>query len=79
MERARLHMEHKLKADAESEFNMEDLNCNAGLLKHGVNVEELQQQNPKRIFRAYVEDWEEEARHKNSPDCEEMIANKYWH
>ena len=24
-----------------------------------------------------MEGWEEEARHKNSRDCEEMIANKY--
>ena len=76
-ERARLHREHKLARDGESKFDMEDLSFNVGLLKYGVDVEELQRKTPKRIVRVYVEDWEIEARHKKSDDCKEMIANKY--
>ena len=56
---------------------MNDLNFNASLLKQGVDVDELENGPTERIFRAYVEEWEEAARHINRPDCEEMIMRKY--
>lgn len=77
MERARLHREYKLQRDAQCEFNMEDLEFNAGLLKHGVDVETLQQKSPQRIFRAYVEKWEEAARHERKDDAKDGILRKY--
>ena len=77
MDKARIERQHRIAQNVECEFNMNDLNFNACLLKEGVNVDELQSGPAKRFFRAYVEDWEEVARHKNTPDCEDMIMRKY--
>ena len=77
MDRARIDRQHRIAQNVECEFNMNDLDFNAGLLKQGVVVEDLQRAPPKRIFRAYVEPWEEAAQIRRKPDCEDMIARKY--
>ena len=77
MDKARIDRQHRIAQNVECEFNMHDLDFNAGLLKQGVVVEDLQRAPPKRLFRAYVEPWEEEARIRKKTDCEDMIARKY--
>ena len=77
MDKARIARKHRIEQNVECEFSMNDLNFNASLLKEGVDVDELENGPNERIFRAYVEEWEEEARHINRPDCENMIMTKY--
>ena len=77
MDKARIERQHRIAQNVESGFNMHDLDFNASLIKQGVDVEELQNVPQKRLFRAYVEDWEVEARIKQKPDCEDMILRKY--
>ena len=77
MDKARIERQHRMAQNVESGFNMHDLDFNASLIKQGVDVEELQNVPKKRMFRAYVEDWEEAARIRNKPDCEDMILREY--
>jgi hypothetical protein len=47
------------------------------LEKLGVNVNALKTNVNKRVFYAWVEDWEEEAKSSNDPVSEQRILQKY--
>ena len=48
-----------------------------GLEKFGVDLEELNDDSPKRIIRAWMEDWEEEAIGDDDVVSEQRILAKY--
>ena len=58
-------------------FGEDDTNFDLQLEKFGVNTSILKEPAVQRIFRAWVEDWEEEARKKNDPVAEAMLLQKY--
>jgi hypothetical protein len=62
------HQMEKLDATGpDAMFGDEDINFDLQLKKFGVNTGILKKPAVQRIFRSWVEDWEEEARKKN--DC----------
>ena len=64
----RQHEMEKLDATgADAMFGDDDINFDLRLEKFGVNTGILKEPAVERIFRLWVEDWEEEARKKN--DC----------
>ena len=58
-------------------FGDDDINFNLELEKFGVDMEALKHVPICRVFRAWVEDWEEEARKRNDAVCEAKLLAKY--
>ena len=58
-------------------FTDDDINFDLQLEKFGVDLVALKQVPPKRVFRAWVEDWEEEARKKKDVVAEAKLLAKY--
>jgi hypothetical protein len=58
-------------------FGDDDINCNLELEKFGVDMEALKHVPIRRVFRAWVEDWEEEARKRNDAVDEAKLLAKY--
>ena len=82
MEHARIYrksMEQIDTAGQNAMFGDDDLTFDLQLEKFGVDVGvgALKEVQVKRIFRAWVEDWEEEARKKNDPVSEAHLLHKY--
>ena len=57
-------------------FGDDDINFNLELEKFGVDMEALKHVPIRRVFRAWVEDWEEEARKKNDAVYEAKLLAK---
>lgn len=79
---ARLEEARIKRAEREAEgtlFGDEDIKCELGLEKFGVDVEELTGAGtaPKRIFNAWIEDWEKPLLKKNDPVAEMKLLQKY--
>jgi hypothetical protein len=80
MEQARIERKNLEKIDAagrDAMFGDDDINFDLQLEKFGVDVAALKEAPAQRIFRAWVEDWEEEARKKNDPVAEARLLQKY--
>ena len=58
-------------------FGDDDINFNLQLEKFGVDMEALKHVPIRHVFRAWVEDWEEEASKKNDAVCEAKLLAKY--
>jgi hypothetical protein len=58
-------------------FGDDDINFNLELEKFGVDMEALKHVPIRRVFRAWVEDWEEEARKRNDAVYEAKLLAKY--
>ena len=58
-------------------FGDDDINFNLELEKFGVDLETLKHVPIRRKFRAWVEDWEEEARKRNDAVDEAKLLAKY--
>jgi hypothetical protein len=58
-------------------FGDDDINFDLQLEKFGVDMVALKHVQIKRVFRAWVEDWEEEARKKNDCVAEAKLLAKY--
>jgi hypothetical protein len=54
-----------------------DINFDLQLERFGVDMEALKHVPIHRVFRAWVEDWEEEARKRDDPVCEAKLLAKY--
>ncbi len=78
MARIRQHQIEKLDATGpDATFGDEDINFDLQLEKFGVNMGKLKEPAVQRIFRAWVEDWEEDARKKNDCVLEALLLQKY--
>ena len=80
VEQARIHREKMEKIDAvgrDAMFGDEDLAFDLHLESFGVDVATLREPAVQRVFRAYVEDWEEEDRWKNDCVAEARLLAKY--
>jgi hypothetical protein len=76
--RIRQHQIEKLDATGpDATFGDEDINFDLQLEKFGVNMGKLKEPAVQRIFRAWVEDWEEDARKKNDCVLEALLLQKY--
>lgn len=80
MKEARIAREHLEKVDSgpSAMFCDDDINFDLQLEQFGVSTRELKQP-VKRIFRAWVEDWEEADRKVNDCVAEARILAKYKH
>jgi hypothetical protein len=58
-------------------FGDDDINFDLELERFGVDMNELKESPIDRVFRAWVEDWEEEARKKNDCVTEAQLLAKY--
>ena len=58
-------------------FGDNDINFDLQLEKFGVELEALKEKEIERVFRAWVEDWEEEAWNKNDCVAEALLLAKY--
>jgi hypothetical protein len=58
-------------------FGDDNMNFNLELEKFGIDTGALKVREVERVFRAWVEDWEEEARKKNDCVCEALLLAKY--
>jgi hypothetical protein len=61
---------HQMSGDDDMNFDLE-------LENFGVDTGALKVREVERVFRAYVEDWEEEAQKKNDCVCEAQLLAKY--
>ena len=80
MGQARIHCKNMEKIDAKGPnamFGDDDIDFDLQLEKFGVDVGALKEVPAQRVFRAWVEDWEEEARKKNDPVAEARLLQKY--
>ena len=80
IEQARIHREKMEKIDAvgkDAMFGDEDLAFDLHLETFGVDIATLKEPAVQRVFRAYVEDWEEEDRKKNDCVAEARLLAKY--
>ena len=80
IEQARIHRNKMEKIDAAGQdamFGNEDFAFDLHLEQFGVDTAALRQPVVQRIFRAYVEDWEQEARKKNDCVAEARLLAKY--
>jgi hypothetical protein len=80
IEQARIHREKMEKIDAvgkDAMFGDEDLAFDLHLEMFGVDVATLKEPVVHRIFRAYVEEWEQEDRKKNDCVAEARLLAKY--
>ena len=57
-------------------FRDDDINFDLQLERFGVDMEALKHVPIRRVFRAWVEDWEEEARKRNDCVCEAKLLAK---
>ena len=74
----RQHQMEKLDATGpDATFGDNDINFDLQLEKFGVNMGKLKEPAVQRIFRAWVEDWEEDARKKNDCVLEALLLQKY--
>ncbi len=74
----RQHQMEKLDATGpDATFGDDYINFNLQLEKFGVNTGELKEPAVQRIFCAWVEDWEENARKKNDCVLEALLLQKY--
>ena len=64
-------------AGQDAMFGDEDFAFDLHLEQFGVDTAALRQPVVQRIFRAYVEDWEQEARKKNDCVAEARLLAKY--
>jgi hypothetical protein len=78
MREARIANQHLEKVDAgpNAMFRDDDINFDLQLEKFGVDIAQMKQP-VKRVFRAWVEEWEEEDRKKNDCVAEARILAKY--
>ena len=77
---ARIECEQMEKIDATGGHQMfgdDDMNFDLELEKFGVDTGALKVREVERVFRAWVEDWEEEARKKNDCVSEAQLLAKY--
>ncbi len=75
-----MHQHQMEKLDAtrpDATFGDDDINFDLQLKKFGVNTCKLKEPAFQRIFRAWVEDWEEDARKKNDSVSEALLLQKY--
>ena len=80
IEQARIHREQMEKIDAvgkDAMFGDEDLAFDLHLETFGVDIATLKEPVVQRVFRAYVEDWEQEDRKKNDCVAEARLLAKY--
>ena len=80
IEQARIHHEKMEKIDAvgkDAVFGDEDLAFELHLEKFGVDIAAFKEPAVQRIFRAFVEDWEQEDRKKNDCVAEARLLVKY--
>jgi hypothetical protein len=76
--RMRQHQMEKLDATRPGAmFGDDDINFNLQLKKFGINTGKLKEPAVQRIFCAWVEDWEEDARKKNDCVSEALLLQKY--
>ncbi len=74
----RQHQMEKLDVTGpDAMFGDDDINFDLQLKKIGVNTGKLKEPAVQRIFRAWVEDWEEDARKKNDCVSEVLLLQKY--
>ncbi len=74
----RQHKMEKLDATGpDATFGDDNINFNLQLKKFGVNTGKLKEPAVQRIFRAWVEDWEQDARKKNDCMSEVLLLQKY--
>jgi hypothetical protein len=80
VEQARIYRDKMEKIDAtgrDAMFGDEDIAFDLHLEQFGVNTAALRQPVVQRIFRAFVEEWEQEARKKNDCVSEARLLAKY--
>jgi hypothetical protein len=70
-------MEQLNATGQEAMFGDNDINFDLQLEKFGVETGALKEPEIERIFRAWVEDWEEDARKKNDCVAEAQLLAKY--
>jgi hypothetical protein len=76
--RMRQHQMEKLDVTGpDATFGDDDINFNLQLEKFGVDTGKLKEPAVQRIFCAWVEDWEEDARKKNDCVSEALLLQKY--
>jgi hypothetical protein len=77
---ARILCDHMEKLDAmghNAMFGDDDINFDSQLETFGVDMGALKEPLVERIFRAWVEDWEEEAQMKNDCVAKAQLLAKY--
>ena len=77
---ARIECDRMEKIDAvggNQMFGDDDMNFDLQLEKFGIDTGALKVREVQRVFRAWVEDWEQEARKKNDCVCEAQLLAKY--
>ena len=62
---------------ADTMFGDDNINFNLQLEKFGVNTNILKEPAVERIFRLWVEEWEEDTRKKNDCVSEALLLQKY--
>jgi hypothetical protein len=76
--RIRQHQMEKLDATGlDATFGDNDINFNLQHKNFDVNMGKLKESAVQRIFRAWVKDWEEDARRKNDCVLEALLLQKY--
>ncbi len=74
----RQHQMEKLDATRpDAMFGQDDINFNLQLEKFGVNTGKLKEPADQCIFRAWVEDWDGDARKKDDCVSEALLLQKY--
>ncbi len=74
----RQHQMEKLDATgSDATFGDDNINLDLQLKKFGVNTGVLKEPAVQRIFRAQVEDWEQDAMKKNDCVLEALLLQKY--
>ncbi len=74
----RQHQMEKLDSTGpDATLGEDNINFDLQLEKFGVNMGDLKEPAVQRIFRAWVEDWEEDARKKNDCVLEALLLQKY--
>ncbi len=77
---SRMHQHQMEKLDAtrkDAKLGEDDINFDLQLEKFGIDTSILKEPAVQRIFCAWVEDWEEEAREKNDSVLEALLLFKY--
>jgi hypothetical protein len=80
IQEARMHQHQMEKVDAtgpDAMFGDDNINFDLQLKKFDVNTGILKEPAVQRIFHAWVEDWEEDARKKNDCVLEALLFQKY--
>jgi len=67
----------KFVAGNDTMFGLDDINFDLQLEKFGVDKNILKEPALQRIFRAWVEDWEQDTRKKNDTVAEARLLQKY--